>query len=972
MTSAVALEGLSPAHYASLAQDSGIPDSVIAERGYHTATTQAALKRLGFADYQLSTPGLVLPLHGVLGDPVGYQVRPDRPRIKDGKPVKYETPAGMQMVLDVPPRARPLLGNPNLPLLVTEGVKKGDALAAHGLCAVALLGVWNFRGTNEDRGKLVLPDWQFIALNGRRVYVVFDSDVMVKPNVHAALAQLRSVLGRLGADVAFIYLPFGDNGAKQGADDFLAAGHSVDDLLALASPELRPLVDDQADGDDGHPYLETDGRIMLRKLLPTGDVTYQPLTNFTARIAQEVVEDDGSGEERLLFEIAARRGEGAHRFTIPASAYPAMQWPVTHIGASAVVNAGTATKDHVRVAVQLLSGDVPRHRVFTHSGWRELDGQWHYLHGGGGITAAGHAPDVEVRLEGNLGRLRLPAAPEGEALRAAVRTSLDLLALAPPAVSVPLLAAIYLAPLRPLLEPEAYDLVVWLLGESGTFKSELAALAQAHYGAFTRLTLPGTFQATANALEAMLFRAKDALFVVDDFHPEPDRQRAQAMAAVAGRLLRATGNGAGRQRMKADLSVRPDLPPRGLALATGELLPTGYSAVARLFQVPVSKGAVDQGLLTEAQARADAYPMALAGYLQWLAGRWEELRGQLPEWFRQNRAAASVGGHAREPGQVAHLYIGLALFLAFTEEAGVIDSEKRERLTKTAWSALLELAEEQRHERAAQHPVERFLALLADGLASRVVYLEGRPGDAPVDPLMWGWEVQVMHGADGGEEDVPRHRGNADLLGWVDDDWLYLFPDATWEYLASAARRADQLFPGNLRSLLKDLDDRSLIETGGAGGGEERRTKKVRRGKATLRVIKLRRTALRGWGDAVPGTCSPNPDQRAPSGNTSAPDLALADGPVPAVPAVPRNALPGALREPVGYRERRQEDGGVVAAATLGPLLLKEREQGEHREQEAAFVLGEGQKPVPATAAFREQMGGDREHNGDEWTWRPE
>ena len=41
------------------------------------------------------------------------------------------------------------------------------------------------------------------------------------------------------AEVAMIYLPSTEGGGKQGVDDFLATGHSVDDLLSHATSELR-------------------------------------------------------------------------------------------------------------------------------------------------------------------------------------------------------------------------------------------------------------------------------------------------------------------------------------------------------------------------------------------------------------------------------------------------------------------------------------------------------------------------------------------------------------------------------------------------------------------------------------------------------------------------------------------------------------------------------------------------------------
>ena len=219
--------------------DSAIDEGVRDEREYRTVTVKAELERLGFGRAQCSVPALLIPVWGPAGEVALYQARPDEPRIKRGKALKYETPAGSRMTLDVHPRAREGLGNPAVPLFVTEGVKKGDCLVSHGLCAVAVLGVWNWRGTNAQGGKVALADWETVALSDRTVYVVFDSDVMVKREVHQALERLSEFLKQRGAKVAFIYLPGGDGAAKQGVDDYLAAAHSVDDLLQLASPVLH-------------------------------------------------------------------------------------------------------------------------------------------------------------------------------------------------------------------------------------------------------------------------------------------------------------------------------------------------------------------------------------------------------------------------------------------------------------------------------------------------------------------------------------------------------------------------------------------------------------------------------------------------------------------------------------------------------------------------------------------------------------
>jgi hypothetical protein len=170
--------------------------------------------------------------------------------MRDGKAVKYETMAAQKMVLDVHPSVRHLLGDPAVPLFVTEGVKKGDALVSQGACAVALLGVWNWRGTNEAGGKVALADWESIALNGRQCVVVFDSDVMVKAGVHAALERLKAFLESKGANTLLAYLPSGPHGEKQGVDDFLASGHTLQDVLACGRPDLLPIASPEEEDDE--------------------------------------------------------------------------------------------------------------------------------------------------------------------------------------------------------------------------------------------------------------------------------------------------------------------------------------------------------------------------------------------------------------------------------------------------------------------------------------------------------------------------------------------------------------------------------------------------------------------------------------------------------------------------------------------------------------------------------------------------
>ena len=195
-------------HFDHLHRGSGISVDVMRERGYVSILGEKKLKELGFSPVQRRIPGILLPSWGVNGTLVGHQYRPDRPRL-DGRdrPVKYENVPGSSLHLDIPPRCRTMLCDPATPLFITEGLKKGDALASHGACAVVLPGVWGFKGKNAFGGVTLLAEWDYVALKDRDVFIVFDSDVATKPQVRQAMERLAQHLRMKKAKVYIIPLP---------------------------------------------------------------------------------------------------------------------------------------------------------------------------------------------------------------------------------------------------------------------------------------------------------------------------------------------------------------------------------------------------------------------------------------------------------------------------------------------------------------------------------------------------------------------------------------------------------------------------------------------------------------------------------------------------------------------------------------------------------------------------------------------
>ncbi len=541
------------------------------------------------------------------------------------------------------------------------------------------------------------------------------------------------------------------------------------------------------------------------------------LTNFTARIVADAVHDDGA-EQRRVFTIDARLNGATRRIDVPASSFPALGWAGEALGAEAIIYPGNTIRDHARVAIQTLSGRVDARQVFTHTGWRELEAGWYYLHGAGAIGPAGLVDGVEVELSPPLDRFALPAPAEGEELVAAIRASLGLLELAPDRVTVPLLAAVYRAVAGPA------DFALHVAGQTGAGKTELAALAQAHYGAgLDARHLPGSWSSTANSLEALAFSAKDALLVVDDFAPDGTAQDVSRLHRDADRLIRAQGNRSGRQRMRQDTTLRPAKPPRGLILSTGEDVPRGQSLRARLLVLELGPRDIAWSQLADGQrdAAAGTYASALAAFVRWLAERYEELSATRLERFARLRGAAAASPlHRRTISIVAELATSLELLERFAVECGALSASEGAELRERAWRALGEAAIAQAEQQAAADPVRRFRDLLAAATASGSAHVASLEGETPDNPAAWGWRRR-SGGLPGLSDWEPLGR----CIGWLNEDELYLEPEASFRAAEAIARDTGSSLGIGSKTLHRRLHDRGLL----ASSDSERRatTKRV-------------------------------------------------------------------------------------------------------------------------------------------------
>lgn len=124
------------------------------------------------------------------------------------------------------------------PIIITEGEKKAVAGIKAGFPVVGLGGVFNFADTTGT----LLPELENFEWTKRDVYICFDSDAALNPNILAAEARLVDELQtKRGARCYLVRLP--QNGeAKVGLDDYLLA-FGRDGLISLlqTAPSLGAL-----------------------------------------------------------------------------------------------------------------------------------------------------------------------------------------------------------------------------------------------------------------------------------------------------------------------------------------------------------------------------------------------------------------------------------------------------------------------------------------------------------------------------------------------------------------------------------------------------------------------------------------------------------------------------------------------------------------------------------------------------------
>lgn len=617
---------------------------------------------------------------------------------------------------------------------------------------------------------------------------------------------------------------------------------TTDNPILAAVTSAKPInskgqVDKWADNKIGDFYVLDGVMGFFRhgKDSKNGQINYLPTNltdNFIALIAEQIILDDGAKQETaFLIEGKQKNGPILPPLTISAVQFQMMQWPLRHWGARAIVEADQATPRRLANAILKLSGNILVRTVYMHTGWRYINDDWHYLSGGGAICQSGADTDIRVELDdGHMRRYALPA-PVDDPRRIA-GDLFGLLNVAPnnPAVGVSLFCCVVRATLGECLP---IDYALYLSGQSGSQKSELAAVALACFGDFNSRTFPANFTDTESDLEHKAHQAKDAILAVDDFAPGVNQQESHKSHTKLERLVRGAGNQAGRGRRNADMTGKAAYYPRCMLVITGEDIGKGASLLGRMLIIEIKRGDVNLSFLTNLQhlARTGELSAIMAAFLQWLAPKMVDLKKTYANKVRAIRDEALrqkiATSHPRAADMYASLYAAADLYIDFAADVGAINSIRANDLMDDINEKLKAAIRAQTQYQQQTDEVERFVALLRGCFGAGECHVAGHLNQGPpeIHPHTWGWRKPSM-------DSDPS--GCGQLIGWINQpkSEVWLEPEATFKIVQRFAFSQNDPIIMQKSTLLRRLLERGLLLTCDVDKRSGRQRPDVKRGVA--------------------------------------------------------------------------------------------------------------------------------------------
>lgn len=566
------------------------------------------------------------------------------------------------------------------------------------------------------------------------------------------------------------------------------------------------------------PYYTENGCLCY---LPVGrqDAQGIMLCNFAPRIVSEIIVDDGA-EVTRKYRISGTDAYGNEisPVEIPAGELEKMSWIANNLDASCDLCVVSQVEKHVRCAIKTTARFADKRYIFSHTGWKKIGGEWHYLLPGD--------KTYQVELKG---KQRNYYGAEGMS-REDAEDLVKLLSggMMPDEVLLPCLATVFLSPLNEFLRQIGHEpkYLLTLIGRTGSMKSTVAALMLSFFGNFSATDLPMSFRDTANSIVHNAFTLKDVLTCVDDYHPTA-RSDASQMKATMQTLARGYGDRAARNRLGSDITLREPRPPQGNVIVTAEFAPDiGESGTARLFCVEMKPGSICLPLLTEVQEQAldGCFVRCMGAFIRYIKERHlkdgqeqsllERLKmnfSELRSHWRNELKEKSIPFHDRLPDTLACLEVGFLFLTDFLCAKDITDERDATELQNRLHTVLLHLSAKQSESVEADRPTHIFLRKLYSLIECGQVCL------IPASSRL---------------ETLPKN-----YIGYEDETYYYLMLDASHKAVKRLCGEQDEGFAISAKSLSKALADEGLIEQDESGTN----TKTMRFGGRLKRVMLLRK-----------------------------------------------------------------------------------------------------------------------------------
>ena len=386
-----------------------------------------------------------------------------------------------------------------------------------------------------------------------------------------------------------------------------------------------------------------------------------------------------------------------------------------------IVAAGNGNVGRLREVMQIISRETMQEKnVYTHTGFRKINDKLCYLYHGGVI---GDIENVETDLSSDKLQQYCFTNKTFD-LKQSVRRSLSFLDIADYSITMPILATVYLSPLKSLLSRNDIlaDFILFIQGQSGTRKSSLVATALSHFGKFDRDNFPCSFRDTLNSIEKKSFILKDTINVVDDFNPENVGSK---KLDIVEKLFGMYGDRTGRTRMSQDgLTLREPYVARGLCIVTGEMLPeVAQSRIARSLIVNIQPDSLDLSKLSEIQENTAELAYCMMNFIKWCINNENSVIEYAKNMFKNNREYSKNNNdvHGRTREIINILPIGFTLFTLFARQQGLLSDEDKSKLDTKIIEVLNTLVEEQTQEVKELKPVQMFYSAIEELILAHTI-----------------------------------------------------------------------------------------------------------------------------------------------------------------------------------------------------------------------------------------------------------